>query len=139
MLTLKVKLLLFYLFNLGFLVVLAVLFFLKWFFVAWPCFVIFPFFQWILNPLPKDYKKIHSYKLVKICLIIFSIMALSIGGINVVFFYTNPFFRGLEKINEVGFIVAFVFLIPVVVVAIREDIKTAISIDKETENHEEIL
>jgi len=138
MLTSKVKLLLFYLFNFGFLILLAFLFSVKWFFVGWLCIILFPFCQGILNPLPKDYRKIYRYKFVKVCLIIFSIIAFTIAGINVVFFYTNPFFRGLEKVNAFGLFFFFAFLITVAVASIREDIKTAISIDKDTKNHAEV-
>lgn len=138
MLTLKAKLLLFYLFNFGFLVVLSVLFSFKWFLAGCLCLILFPFCQGILRPLPVDYRKIFRPKLVKVCLIIFSINAIVIAVTNVVFFYTNPFFKSLEKINALGFIVSFVFLIPVAVAAIREDIKTAISIDKDTKNHAEV-
>jgi hypothetical protein len=58
-------------------------------------------------------------------------MAIALSVINVVFANTNPFYTSLEKINAYGFIVAFAFLIPAVVINIRKELNYAIKVDAE--------
>jgi len=131
--TFKVKLTFFYLLVFGVMAVLAIFFFLKWYFIAWLFYFVPLLCRRFIHPFPKVYRNIYGSKIVNAYLIIFSIMALALAVINVVFANTNPSFSAarLEKINAYGFIALFVFLIPFVVMNIREEIKYAIKADAE--------
>jgi len=131
-LTFKAKLAFFYLLTFGMTAVWAIIFFLKWYFIAWLFYFVPLLCRRFIHPFPKAYKNINGSKIANACLIIFSILALALAVINVVFANTNPFSAArLEKINAYGFIAFLVFLIPVVVMYIREEIKYAIKADAE--------
>ena len=137
MLSFKAKLAIYYLVAFGLTTVGVVLFLLKWFFTAWLVYIAATILcRQFLHPLPKAYRNIYRLRFANICLVIFSIIALSIGVFNVVYTFINPFAATLEKVTVYGFVAAFVFIIPVAVLSIREEIKAVIKADAETSTKE---
>jgi hypothetical protein len=129
--TFKTKLALSYFLTFVTIVVWSLLFFLKWYFIVWLFYFVPLLSRRFIHPFPKVYTNIYKSKLVIACLIVFSIMAIAIAVINVIFANANFFSTRLEKINAYGFITAFVFLIPVLIMTIREEINYAIKTDAE--------
>jgi hypothetical protein len=130
--TCKAKLVLFYLLVFVMMIVWSAFFFLKWYIVAWLFYFAPLFSRMLIHPFPKVYVNIYKSKMVVACLIFFSMMAIFLSVINIIYANAKPFSARLEKINTYGFIFAIAFLIPAIVMSFREEIKYAVKADAET-------
>jgi hypothetical protein len=126
--TFKARLTFFYLLAFGVMAALAILFFLKWYFIAWLFYFVPLLCRKLIHPFPKVYTNIYNSRIVIACLVIFSIAALFVAATSVLY----PLSAKRETINAYVLIAAFPFFIPVIVMTIREEVKYAIKADAET-------